>query len=306
MIALDKKAYVFGGYSNRGSHNQTAEYDLISRQWSAGPSLPAARSESTAVVVGQVVVIFGGWNDKEVLANTWVAKVSAITEGKPNWEPLSAADDAGIHEPPARRMHSMVAYTTADGAACAYLFGGFADTRLNDLWKFDGATMKWTQVLASGFLPSPRDGSVLAADVENGQLIVFGGYTSCRVNEVFTFDIESASWARQPTMMPPSARFGTFGAVSNGQLVVGLGQDARGACASIFNLRIADWKWTVTPLEGDELEPRIHFSWCLAEGGKRVIIAGGSTDKRQSTSVMEIDLDKIEPAAGSPGGPKKK
>uniref|UniRef100_A0A7S1R4B0 Uncharacterized protein n=1 Tax=Neobodo designis TaxID=312471 RepID=A0A7S1R4B0_NEODS len=323
MVAVEKKAFVFGGFSNGGSHGQIAEYDLATKQWTKRPGLPAARSEGTAVVLGAHVVLFGGWNDHDALAATIVTKASSLAEGKTDaWQPLAAAaaalrsnDDDGapeapatVLEPPPRRMHAMCVYQpTAEGAApCAYVFGGFSGTsRLNDLWRLDGETLTWTHVECQGFPPSPRDSAALAANPEQGQLLVFGGYATSRVNELFTLDVETGTWARQPTSMPPAARFGTFAVVSGDQLVAGMGQDARGASAGVFALKLSTWKWALLPVEGDELEARINFAWCTSDGGKRLIIAGGSTDVRQCTAVQEIELEKVEAAAGSPAGKKK-
>ena len=55
-------------------------------------------------------------------------------------------------------------------------FGGYGDQHdFNDTWSFDISTRKWTELLCTGSIPSPRSGhaAVLVDDV----MYVFGGFT---------------------------------------------------------------------------------------------------------------------------------
>lgn len=305
LVAMEKKAFLLGGYCNGASVAQALEYDGASKQWTPAAPLPSARSEATVVALSATsALLFGGWNDEEVVADALIVKVGQGADGRGvTYEPVEMPE--GEAGPQPRRMHSMVAYTSEEGKTTVYLFGGFSDVRLNDMWKFDPETLRWTAIDASGFLPTPRDCATLVADAAGERLILFGGYTSCRVNEVFTFDVASESWARVPTTLPPSPRFGCSGVATGGYMIVAFGQDGRGPSSGVFQLNLADFKWSVANMEGDEVEQRIQHSWCVAEGGKRLLSFGGTNDKKPSTAMYEFDFDRVE-AAAAPAGKGKK
>jgi N-acetylneuraminic acid mutarotase len=55
-------------------------------------------------------------------------------------------------------------------------FGGYGDEhRYNDTWSFDISTRKWTELLCTGSIPSPRAGA--AAVLVDDVMYVFGGFT---------------------------------------------------------------------------------------------------------------------------------
>ena len=328
MASLDKKALLIGGYCNGTSLTQVMCYDSVSKQWDAAPSLPAKRSDATAVPVGgNAVVVFGGYNDTNVLGDTLVlraprldASVSAAAA-----EPVPASPPAGKDKaaaaaaaapgvdvktlawetvasdasPPPRRLHSMTSMThPTSGTNFAYVFGGFGgDTRLNDLWELNLDELTWRQVEASGAAPAPRDGASLVADAANNRLVLYGGYTSSRVSDLYVFDIETSTWVGQPVVQGPSPRYGAFAAQCGNHAIFGLGCDAKGPTNQVFQLNLQDWKWTVVAFDGDELEPRTHFSAAPMEGGKKLLVFGGTNEKRYASTLWELEFDKVEAAA---------
>ena len=76
-------------------------------------------------------------------------------------------------EIPCPRNQPEIAYHAKERAI--FLFGGYCgreNTRLNDLWRFDGA--KWTQVQQDD-PPAARSGHELIYDRRNRRLVLFGG-----------------------------------------------------------------------------------------------------------------------------------
>src|SRR5688572_12145604 len=116
------------------------------------------------------VVLFGGADDRRVLADTWEYDGA-------RWRRV-AADG-----PPVRTFPS-IAYDTLRGLVL--LFGGNRvlfgptprsdSTLLGDLWSWDGR--RWTLLTAGGpSTPAPRAESVMAYDAARDRVILFGGYT---------------------------------------------------------------------------------------------------------------------------------
>jgi hypothetical protein len=208
MVSLfgERKVVLLGGCTLAGeSLAQAAEFDVATRVWHPLPPMPTRRSEATAAVayVGPppveaappassggrgapaaqqatvqpvtahpLVVLFGGWDDNRVIADTrfWHPTLSAPeAHVGGSWWSLPA----GAPQPPARRGHSMAtmvyappridrAVTPPAGASkqeiaaaaaaagvpstaalqasgtSVYIFGGFDGTkRLVDVWVLD-------------------------------------------------------------------------------------------------------------------------------------------------------------------------
>jgi hypothetical protein len=305
FVTVEKKALLVGGYCQGESTAQVLVYDPLVKQWLPGACpLPNKLSEAAAVVCGTTAVLFGGWNDTKVLGDTMLLQAPAGSDPRTlQWEPVAFEEDAP--QPPARRMHGMTAYTAADGTERAYVFGGFGERgRLNDLWEFDAAAATWRCVEAQGFLPSPRDSASLVADAANGRLLLFGGFTNSRVNDLFTFDVDTATWVRVPVNAGPTPRFGCFGAVSGGYALFGMGQDANGPSSAVHQLALADLKWSAAAFEGDELDPLVHFSAAPSDGAKRLLVYGGTTEKRYGSTMFELEFEKLEPVVQPKGGKK--
>ncbi len=63
------------------------------------------------------------------------------------------------------------------GASRVILFGGGADTYLNDTWAYDPSANTWTILNPGGSLPSARAFPTMVYDSAAGQVIIFGGST---------------------------------------------------------------------------------------------------------------------------------
>lgn len=117
---------------------QTLNWDQVGTR--AAPdqpdSLPACIDEHTACLDGgNKVIVFGGFNDGE--------RVNLIRQFDlelHQWRIIAPANQSAP-KPRARAGHAAVIHEN-----CLYVFGGKDDenAKLNDLWKFDMASLTWT------------------------------------------------------------------------------------------------------------------------------------------------------------------
>lgn len=88
------------------------------------------------------------------------------------------------------------------------LFGGFDGSRwLNDMYVFDFPTATWTEIQASGVLPSARSCPAWAKDATH--VYIQGGYDGVeRKSDFFALDLETYTWTEMPCLgTPPSPRY---------------------------------------------------------------------------------------------------
>ena len=122
---------------------------------------PAPRAMHAAAMLGDTMVVHGGWGGGDVLrGDTCTLHLSG---DQPHWEApserLVVAPD-----PPARQGHTLVG---ADGCADVLLFGGDTGAAVtNELWSLsflaDGA-LRWERLRSTGRPPRARSGHVACA-----------------------------------------------------------------------------------------------------------------------------------------------
>ena len=91
---LGEKLYVPGGCTAAGAPtNQLEIYDPRLDQWSAGPPLPQAECGYALAVMEGHLYLFGGWDGKAVLAETWIYDPQAgrWSKGSPMPDPAAYA-----------------------------------------------------------------------------------------------------------------------------------------------------------------------------------------------------------------------
>lgn len=164
-------------------------------------------------------VLFGGINGRQVLGETYEAKLAGESNGEEpaNIEPGDPTQNTTISlvrwvripiigaAPVARWGHSM-AYD--DVAKRVVLFGGFDANNqpLNDLWDYDVVTKTWTEIkeFQDGQRPSPRGGVAMAfygsesykrgagpaySSTKRNRLVMFGGTDGKKYfNDTWVFD----------------------------------------------------------------------------------------------------------------------
>ncbi|KEG13057.1 hypothetical protein DQ04_01241120 [Trypanosoma grayi] len=315
MACSEKKVYLCGGYDPRTGRSlpQLMEFDLSTKQWSKGLTLPERLRNASAVAFGDYCLVFGGWNDETYSKNLWLlAPKSQDMAATNNKEPLisvwTLVRSTGL-TPSARVCHSMVLGTMggeedASQNPVVYVFGGFdGERRLNDVWRLrlgpllEKGEATWELIEAKGGTPpSPRDDAAVAFDGINERILVFGGFASCLQSDLHILTLRGGenTWMCQPCLGVPSRRQGCVAAMSNGYLVVCLGEDEKGPIPQILQLSMADFKWSLLSLEKEELSGRRGCVGCASERGKRIVVFGGGVPPKTHTSLLELELEKSD------------
>jgi N-acetylneuraminic acid mutarotase len=163
------KVYRVGGMQPRNAPGEPADnhsvaevarFDPKTSKWEAMPPLPAGRSSHDVVVVGDKLVVVGGWEQKgKGQKAVWhdTALVLDLAAAKPEWK--------SIPQPFKRR-----ALTAAAVGTRVYVVAGLGESasekRVDIL---DVATGKWSEGPA---IPGDRVGFAPAAGVVNGRVVV--------------------------------------------------------------------------------------------------------------------------------------
>ena len=211
-------------------------------------------------------VVFGGWDNTNLLGDTWEYDGTTWT----NVSPAVA--------PSPRRYHAMV-YDARRGRVV--LFGG-ADlvAAFTDTWEYDGAT--WTQIPTTT-APSLRYHATIAYDTVRARIVLFGGSNATGLPLADTWALDGATWTQLATPVAPPARSRaslTFDARRD-RLVLFGGFDSTAVSGSVTGQCLGDtwdfdgttWTQVVTALAP---APR-SMHWAVFDRVRgRTMIFGGS------------------------------
>lgn len=183
---------LFGGERYVYSLGDTWVFDPSSNTWinkNPSPS-PSQRARAAMAYDAQSgkVLLFGGLDKGAgaLLSDTWLYDAATNT-----WQQVSTAT-----APSARQWPSL----TCDGNGVFYLFGGWRvdaggglGQYLDDTWKFDMATMQWTQLSPSASPPPQSQGALLY--LGNSRFILINGWRDSPLGEVWYYDAGQNKWA---------------------------------------------------------------------------------------------------------------
>jgi N-acetylneuraminic acid mutarotase len=252
--------------------------------WSAGPAIPKARWESSAVAMDGKVWVYGGW-------------MSASTTGTQQFDMYDVAANkwTTLGYGPVPHTHAGVA---ADPASHVIYFAGglysnYPGTPANGAWKYDTIAKKWST------LPSmPENHSSGTLKLVNNQLHYIGGVLDDRETNtgrhlVLDLDNLAAGWTVAPSMPDPRDHFASV--VLNGKIIcIGgeFGHDITHDQQSLVDEYDPIAKtWTrlaSMPINKSHAESATY----VTPDGK-IIVAGGQVDDWKSTNnVVEYDRAK--------------
>jgi N-acetylneuraminic acid mutarotase len=217
LVAIDGKIYRVGGMSPHNSPGTPADnystadnarFDPATNQWEALPPLPEPRSSHDVVVIGNKIIVTGGW---------------AIRGNRTDWADTLAILDLSAKSPawttapqPFRRRALMAA--AIDGKM--YVIGGFdaKNQIVRDVAVYDPATNTWSQG------PQLPDGPGIsfapAAAVHHGDL-----YVSVSDGTLYRLNKASIQWEKTGKSTPRLAH--RIASDGNSILVIGGAENGR-------------------------------------------------------------------------------
>jgi hypothetical protein len=246
--------YVVGGSGGAGAVADVSVSQVASdgnlTAWQAGPALPEARTQATAIALSGVPYIVGGLDASG--APTTTVYMGVVEEGVIQSWALANGEDGTVD------LTLPVAVSEAAGAASGgglYLFGGRTADGLSDQMLFaatdeDGALTSWRS-MGELAMPEPRAGATAAS--VGDFVYLFGGEglagPSTTVYRLTTAEGAPATnedgvlmgWASAPTsqqLPAPRAQAATFNA--NGAVYVIGGTGADGAATDTFFWAVPD------------------------------------------------------------------
>lgn len=241
---------MFGGEYFTGNkmymYNDLLVYNIKKNDWLkiSAPNSPPPRSSHQAVALrqgGGQLWIFGGEFASPTQSQFYHYKdlwLYHLKEKK--WEKINAPGG-----PSARSGHRMVQCKKQ-----LIVFGGFHDNirdykYFNDAYAFNLDTYTWSAIVTSGIPPAPRSACVMAAALDQGRVIVYGGYSKERVKK----DVDLGKVHTDMFALTPEGK---------------VKDDAQPT----------KWKWVSVKQSGSRPSPRTGFSVAPVSSNKAVCFGG--------------------------------
>ncbi|KAG9472821.1 hypothetical protein GDO78_016755 [Eleutherodactylus coqui] len=300
-VAVGHRVFSFGGYCSGEDYETLRQIDVhvfnaVSLRWRKLPpacccpsKVPYMRYGHTAVLIDDVIYIWGGRNDTEGACNV----LYTFHTGTEQWTTPGVSG----HVPGARDGHS----------ACVlernmYVFGGFeqlADCFSNDIHKLETKSMNWNLVRAKGTPARWRD--FHSATVIGSKMFVFGGRADrsgpfhsnneIYCNRIRAFDLLTETWLEVPQCSPPPEGRRSHSAFSyRGELYVFGGYNAR------LNRHFQDlWRYTPETGRWQRVEvqgkgPCARRRQCCCIVGDKILLFGGTSPSQDQDLQDEFYL----------------
>lgn len=198
---------------------ENTSYEAQRAVLAGGKNNPTGRGEQAGAydLCNNRIILFGGndqqpeqcasFGPKNYLGDTW-----AYSEEYENWYRVTTTN-----APDARGRHSSVfdplrkqviifggKYRSPDSTGNYRMF--------SDTWTFDVNTDTWTEVPATGDIPTARANAAMVFDPVGDRVILFGGSTDPNglsfqpQNDLYTLDMKTNIWKKEPTTNPPPRR----------------------------------------------------------------------------------------------------
>jgi N-acetylneuraminic acid mutarotase len=184
---------LFGGERYVYSLDETWTFNPSTSTWANRNPSPSpsqrARSAMAYDAKSGKVLLFGGLNKGAgaLLSDTWLYDAATNT-----WQQVSTAT-----APSARQWPSLA----SDGNGVFYLFGGWRvdaggglGQYLDDTWKFDMATMQWTQLSPPTSPIGQSQGAFMY--IGGSRFILINGWRDSPLGEVWFYDMLQNTWSR--------------------------------------------------------------------------------------------------------------
>lgn len=299
--------------------------------------VPGPRAAHSCNLVGQdKLLLFGGWNGREGLADLVCLTVSDLTWSVPETRGTA---------PSARNNHSTfthgsklfihgghdgrrwladfycldtdkmewsqpeVAGVIPSARAChtitlagtgkgkAYLWGGYDGSRcFSDLDVLDLETMTWLQPRVSGSVPQARNAQTVTP--VGSRLFLFGGHSGNKhLRDLHILDTETLTWS-QPEVRGniPPGLRGHTASLIGSTIYLFGGYDGRGRSNDLYLLNIEDLRWSHPPANESTPAGRQRHTAVLV-ASKKLFVFGGFDGLRWLSDLHVLDVGKLEEGA---------
>ena len=189
-VVYADKMYLFGGSNLDQENRKFLILDMNMLKWELVKSkgdLPITRDEHTAVIYDNEssMIVFGGFCN-----GSRTNELIKYLFQENRWVKLTIP--AEIEQPCPRSGHTACIYENA-----MYVFGGKDDdnNKLNDLWKLDLNSYKWSLIKPSdNILPRERSGH--SCDIYESYMVIFGGIFEItkELNDFHLYDFRKNRW----------------------------------------------------------------------------------------------------------------
>ena len=244
--------------------------DLDTKAWRVpvapeGSYAPCARRAHTADVVGDYMVVVGGFSGKECLHDVHALHLPTL-----RWRELTPS---GVAAPSTRGGHSSAVHEDS-----VYVFGGWDVTLTyhNDLWKLDcdfaNGAYKWTQIRFSDDSTVPEGRVGHRSCVYNNEFLVFGGYGERYWSDTHCFNLKTKTWREIITPRQPEPRTYHTLVEHNGKILVLGGSDEDKAMEGVWILDLDKEEWTDAPCPCSGS----FAHTCVKAGNGKLMVYGGN------------------------------
>mmetsp|Transcript_8429 Transcript_8429/g.28286 ORF Transcript_8429/g.28286 Transcript_8429/m.28286 type:complete len:1016 (-) Transcript_8429:107-3154(-) len=251
---------------------------------------PKARNCHTATMVGDKMLVFGGFGGSKWFEELWVFDTPSIEWHKPELQ--SSAMEGS---PSARYAHTAVSFR-----GLLYVFGGYGggDGWLGDLWVLDTqairvrdqskVTMAWLSPNTSGTPPPPR--AAHTANIVGSKMYIFGGNNgSYRMNDFYSLDTQTMVWRKEICKGDiPKPRAGhTMTCLSSessnddekSQLLLFAGGDVTDVYNDMYIIDVDCMEWREVATSGPRPSPRAGHCAAALPDGNVLVWGGGSVGR---------------------------
>eukprot|EP01029_Cantina_marsupialis_P027856 TRINITY_DN774094_c0_g1_i1.p1 TRINITY_DN774094_c0_g1~~TRINITY_DN774094_c0_g1_i1.p1 ORF type:complete len:545 (-),score=105.11 TRINITY_DN774094_c0_g1_i1:86-1621(-) len=194
---------------------------------------PIPRAAHSSAIVGNSMVVFGGWDGQTGLNDTHIFNFDSQS-----WEMVDPRDGFC---PSRRNNHVMWSWSN-----CVYVHGGHdGNAWCNDLYRFNVDTREWSEIPLLGDFPSPR--ACHSCTRIGSKVFFMGGYNGKQChNDHYIFDMETSRWSipvfSDGSIIPPPRNAHAAAASRTHIFLIG-GHDGEFHLGDFYSLHLRTMTW---------------------------------------------------------------